>query len=178
MTQEVYQKAIKFAGEKHHHQTVPGTKANYLLHISNVAMEVLIAHNVHHDFDIDYAIQVALLHDTLEDTETEFVALEQVFGYKVALGVQALTKDERLSTKSAKMMDSLHRINESDKEVGIVKLADRITNLQQPPDAWNKEKRLNYVNEAKLIGKMLAHKNEYLNKRLQSKIVDYRKYIE
>ena len=48
--QELYQKAMKFAGEMHHEQKVPGTNANYLLHISNVAMEVLMAYAHKPDF--------------------------------------------------------------------------------------------------------------------------------
>ena len=59
MTQEIYQKAIKFSGEKHKNQKVPGTEANYLVHISNVAMEILVAYMINPlcilnntDFDI------------------------------------------------------------------------------------------------------------------------------
>ena len=44
LDQSLYQKTIKFAGEKHAHQKVPGTNSNYLLHISNVAMEVIAAY--------------------------------------------------------------------------------------------------------------------------------------
>jgi len=176
MTQEIYQKAIKFAGEKHKNQKVPGTDSNYLLHISNVAMEILLAYNENNDFDIDFAIQLALLHDTIEDTETSFNEIENKFDHRVALGVQALTKDDRLSSKKEKMIDSLKRINELEKEVGMVKLADRITNLQKPPKHWKKDKIRNYLNEAVLIGKTLNHKNEYLNNRLQTKIAEYKKY--
>lgn len=68
MTQEIYQEAIKFAGDKHKNQKVPGTDANYLLHISNVAMEIILASKEDGNFDINYAVQLALLHDTLEDT--------------------------------------------------------------------------------------------------------------
>lgn len=178
MTQEIYQKAIKFAGEKHKNQKVPGTNANYLLHVSNVAMEIILAHKENHNFDIDYAIQLALLHDTLEDTKTEFTELETTFGKKVALGVRALTKNKHLISKEERMSDSLNRINELEKEVGIVKLADRITNLQEPPKHWNKDKIKNYLTEAELISKVLRGKNDYLNNRLQTKIVEYKKYTE
>lgn len=178
MIQEIYQKAIKFAAEKHKNQKVPGTNSNYLLHISNVGMEVLIAYYVSKDFDIDYAIQMALLHGTLEDTETKFKELQKEFGDKIAFGVQALTKNNNLSSKKEKLIDSLVRINKLEKEVGIVKLADRITNLQPPPSFWNKNRVLNYLIEAKLIDKMLSNKNEYLNNRLQRKIAAYKIYIE
>ena len=178
MTQEIYQEAIRFAGEKHKDQKVPGTESNYLLHISNVAMEIILAHKEKEDFDINYALQLALLHDTLEDTETEFIELENIFGKKVALGVLALTKNTKLTSKKERMKDSLSRINELEQEVGMVKLADRITNLQKPPKHWDKDKIKNYVIEAKLINKMLSNKNEYLNNRLQNKIVEYKKHTE
>lgn len=173
MTQEIYQRAIRFAGEKHHEQKVPGSKANYLLHISNVAMEILVAYNVEGNFDVDYAVQLALLHDTLEDTETELIDLENIFGKNVATGVQALTKNEELPTKKERMMDSLNRINSLQDEVGMVKLADRITNLQKPPKFWGKDKIVTYLNEAILIDEKLADKNKYLNNRLRSKIDEY-----
>jgi len=178
MTQEIYQKAIKFAGEKHKSQKVPGTNSNYLMHVSNVAMEIIMAYNASNDFDVDYAVQMALLHDTLEDTETEFSELKEVFGEKVALGVLALTKNDNFSTKNEEMIDSLNRVNALEKEVGMVKLADRITNLQEPPNYWSKDETLNYLNEAKLIDKMLDNKNVYLNSRLRSKINVYKKYTE
>jgi (p)ppGpp synthase/HD superfamily hydrolase len=178
MTQEIYQKAIKFAGEKYRNQKVPGTESNYLLHISNVAMEILLAHRVNEDFDLNYAVQLALLHDTLEDTETELSELEGNFGKKIALGVEALTKNDNLISKKEKMNDSLFRINKLEKEVGIVKLADRITNLQNPPKHWEKDKIENYLNEAILISKMLNNKNKFLNKRLETKIIEYKKYTE
>lgn len=178
MTQEIYQKAIRFAGEKHKNQKVPGTESNYLLHISNVAMEIILAHKENDNFDINYAVQLALLHDTLEDTDTKFTELVENFGEKIASGVQALSKNESLASKKEKMTDSLNRINELEKEVGIVKLADRITNLQEPPKHWGKDKIRNYLNEANLINKILNNKNEYLNIRLQTKIAEYKKYTE
>ncbi|WP_438712566.1 HD domain-containing protein [Aquimarina muelleri] len=178
MTQELYQKAIKFAGEKHSEQKVPGTNANYLLHISNVAMEVLLAYHFDNSFDIDFAIQVAILHDTIEDTATDFEEIKQTFGESIAKAVQALTKDEKLPSKEEKMKDSLTRINALQKEVGIVKIADRITNLQTPPKHWSKSKIVKYYEESKLISSTLINKNEYLNKRLESKIAEYKQRIE
>jgi guanosine-3',5'-bis(diphosphate) 3'-pyrophosphohydrolase len=177
MTQEIYQKAMKFAGEKHYKQKVPGTNSNYLLHISNVAMEVLVAYNFDNNFDIDFAIQTAILHDTIEDTDTDFNEIKNTFGVNVAEAVQALTKDDEISSKEERMLDSLDRINKLPKEVGIVKLADRITNLQTPPSNWANIKICNYLKEAKSISKTLCNKNDYLNKRLETKISEYEKNI-
>ena len=177
MTQELYQKAMKFAGEKHSQQKVPGTNSNYLLHISNVAMEVLMAYNFEKTFDIDFAIQTAILHDTIEDTSADFNEIKNNFGESIANAVQALTKNEKLQSKQERMMDSLNRINKLQKEVGLVKIADRITNLQTPPSHWSKDKIKLYFEQAKLISRTLNNKNTYLNKRLELKIAEYEKRI-
>ena len=173
MIQETYQKAMKFAGEKHSEQKYPGSTANYLLHISNVAMEVMMAYNYEANFDLAYTIQVAILHDVIEDTETSFEEVTKIFGIDVANGVLALTKDETLGNKPAMMNDSLNRINKQRFETGMVKLADRITNLQIPPSYWTLEKTRNYLNEARIISKELDGKNPYLNSRLNKKIEAY-----
>jgi len=75
------------------------------------------------------------------------------------------------------MNDSLARINILEKEVGLVKIADRITNLQTPPQHWTKEKTHKYWEEAKLISISLQGKNEYLHQRLNKKIKEYEKNI-
>jgi guanosine-3',5'-bis(diphosphate) 3'-pyrophosphohydrolase len=176
MTQSLYQSAIRFAGEKHQHQTVPGTPANYLLHLSNVAMEILVAYAHTPDFDVDFAVQTALLHDTIEDTDTTWEEVKKHFGARVADAVLALTKDDRIPEKADQMMDSLRRINQLEKEVGMVKLADRITNLQPPPAHWDTTKIAAYADEATVIAAHLSDKNAYLLDRLYSKIKDYRRF--
>lgn len=66
--------------EKYQNQKVPGINSNYLAHISNVAMEVILAYNLANNFNLNYTIQLALLHDTLEDTETNFSELSNQSG--------------------------------------------------------------------------------------------------
>ncbi|MBN4071032.1 bifunctional (p)ppGpp synthetase/guanosine-3',5'-bis(diphosphate) 3'-pyrophosphohydrolase [Crocinitomix catalasitica] len=177
MIQTLYQKAIKFAGEKHSDQKAPGSKSNYAVPTSNVAMEVMIAYNSDSDFDLDLAVQIALLHDTIEDTSTTYSELESLFGKEVASGIQALTKDSSISTKKDKMADSLNRINALSKEVGIVKIADRITNLQKPPAHWEADKISNYLSEVTSIAEALWDKNDYLYSRINEKIEEYEKFV-
>jgi guanosine-3',5'-bis(diphosphate) 3'-pyrophosphohydrolase len=172
--QTTYQQTILFATTKHleKHQTLPGTNLPYVVHLSNVAMEILMAAPNSDHFNLSFAIQVALLHDTLEDTNTSFEELENKFGTAVANAVQALTKNDTLP-KASKMTDSLQRIKSQPKEVWAVKLADRITNLQKPPVTWDALKIANYKKEAELILKTLAGGNPYLEKRLQQQISCY-----
>lgn len=128
--QEHYHKAIYFATGKHIalNQTIPGTNYPYVVHLSNVAMEILMAAPHSAGFDLNLAIQVALLHDILEDTNTGLAELEVEFGVLVADCVSALTKNKALP-KENRMRDCLARIKKLPKEAWAVKLADRITNL-------------------------------------------------
>ncbi len=178
-TQTLYQETIKFATLKHldKEQTIPGTNLPYVVHLSNVAMEIMLASKETTDFDVSFAIQVALLHDTLEDTDVVFDELVTAFGIEVAEGVLALTKNNNLSKEEA-MLDSLNRIQKLRKEVWAVKLADRITNLQSPPSYWDNPKKIKYQQEAKIIVEKLKGGNEYLEKRLLMKIENYETYID
>ena len=177
-TQSFYQKAIKFAAAKHaeQNQTVPGTNLPYVVHLSNVAMEILIASFNTENLDVDFAVQVALLHDTIEDTSTTFDELEREFGTDIAKAVQALTKNTDLP-KEQQMIDSLKRIKSMLPEVWAVKLTDRITNLQPPPPHWDNDRKNRYREEAKLIHSELKGGNEFLAKRLEKKIEEYRIYL-
>ncbi|MVM35307.1 HD domain-containing protein [Spirosoma sp. HMF4905] len=176
--QSLYQQAIKFAAVKHveKNQLVPGTNLPYVVHLSNVAMEILVAAHYSSTFNLAYAIQLALLHDTLEDTSTTFEEVSAAFGVEVAQGVLALTKNDALS-KAEQMLDSLKRIKELPTEVWAVKLADRITNLQVPPSYWDDAKKSGYRQEAMIILHELNGGNAYLEKRLNEKIMDYKQYI-
>ncbi len=177
--QSHYQEAIKFATYKHleKKQKVKGTKLPYVVHLSNVAMELFAAAQHSPDFDLDYAIQVALLHDTVEDTDTTIDEIRNRFGDDIAEGVLAMTKNERLP-KEMQIPDSLARIRKLRKEVWSVKLADRITNLQPPPSTWDNRKIKKYQEDSKLIHHALKDGNEYLAKRLKQVINEYGKYLK
>lgn len=174
--QTPYQKAIKFSGAKHENQKVPGSQSSYLVHLSNVAMETMVAAQHTDNFDQIFAVQVALLHDVLEDTSTTYDELQSVFGTKIADGVLALSKDETLKAEM-RIPDSLSRIQQQPKEVWAVKLADRISNMQEPPAYWDKNKRMTYLKMAGIILFELKGGNAYLEKRLEQKIIDYQQFI-
>ena len=165
------------ATHAHNGQLVPGSDLPYIKHIGSVVMEIMTAITITESIqNPDLAVKSAILHDTLEDTPTTYQQLEQLFGHDVASGVQSLTKDEKLPSKKEQMQDSLARIKQQPIEIWMVKLADRITNLQPPPSHWTKEKIRNYYQESKLILSELVEANQYLATRLQSKIEGYQKY--
>ena len=92
--------------------------------------------------------------------------------------VLALTKNENLKDKKSKMSDSINRILKEPKEVAIVKIADRVTNLQTPPKTWSIEKVNNYYLEAKDLAEKLMGNNDYLDKRINSQINIYEGYCK
>jgi guanosine-3',5'-bis(diphosphate) 3'-pyrophosphohydrolase len=172
--QTAYQRAILFAARQHQGQLIPGSELPYVVHLSNVAMEILTAEHPA-GFDLVLALQLALLHDTLEDTAATYAQLAAEFGPAVAAGVQALTKHDALP-KAEKMADSLARIRQQPREVWAVKLADRITNLQAPPAHWDAAKIGQYRREAQAILTALAGGHAHLAERLRGKIGEYAAY--
>lgn len=181
---DVYIKAYRYAAAAHWNsdtqQLVSGTDIPYLMHFSMVAMEVIAALGKEPDLDGNLAVQCALLHDTIEDTDTTYDQLIEEFGLAIADGVQALSKDKavgadlpKLQRKERQMADSLERVRQQPKEVWMVKMADRITNLQPPPKHWKPEKISRYREEACQIHQALKDASPYLAGRLQEKIDRY-----
>ena len=75
------------------------------------------------------------------------------------------------------MADSLRRIWEQPREVAMVKLSDRITNLQPPPVHWSREKIAAYADEAQEIYDALADASPFLAARFREKLAEYRATI-
>jgi guanosine-3',5'-bis(diphosphate) 3'-pyrophosphohydrolase len=96
-------------------------------YVSHVFRVCLI---LRHLFDIDdpQALTAAVLHDTLEDTDTDFDDLEEDFGADVAGWVAALSKDKRLPEEQREpaYAEALAR---SPWQVQACKLADVYDNL-------------------------------------------------
>jgi len=171
-SQDSYIQAYRFAAEAHHGQTYPGTSLPYIMHPSLVSMEIMTCLTIEPHHAGDFAVSTALLHDVLEDTAITFQEIEGRFGKIVAEAVSALTKNEYLP-KDEQMPDSLARIRSQPKEVWMVKMADRITNLGPPPHYWSSEKIALYRMEAIQIYKALHAASVYLSKRLIEKIEGY-----
>ncbi|KAB8141025.1 bifunctional (p)ppGpp synthetase/guanosine-3',5'-bis(diphosphate) 3'-pyrophosphohydrolase [Chloroflexia bacterium SDU3-3] len=172
---ESYHAAYRFAAEAHLGQRFPGTELPYLLHVGSVAMEVMTALVAEPSHDADLAVQCALLHDVLEDTEVTPRQLGEQFGEAVLHGVQALSKNPAL-LKDEQMPDSLRRIQQQPSAVWLVKLADRICNLERPPSYWTEARRRGYRAEAREIHQALASASPALGARLALRIEQYRRF--
>ncbi len=176
-SQETYIRALRFAAAAHQGQKYPGTDLPYLMHLNFVSMEVMAALSIETTDNPNLAVQCAILHDVLEDTPVTDTRLADEFGETVLQGVKALTKNQSLP-KPLQMADSLKRIQEQPTEIWMVKLADRISNLQRPPSYWTNEKIMSYREEAILIYESLKAGSAYLANRLMDKIEKYREFVK
>ena len=168
--------ALQFAADRHAGQKVPGSERPYLVHLVSVAAEVMRGITLEEVPDPDLAVVCALLHDVVEDTSTPAAEVAARFGDAVAQGVAALSKDAALA-KPDQLDDSLRRIRDCPREVWVVKLADRINNLEEPPSHWTAEKRRGYQEEARRIHAALAEAHEVLGARLAERIERYTQFL-
>ena len=174
---DLYMAAYRFAANAHLGQKVPGTDVSYIMHLSFVAMETMTTLAVEPKNNPDLAVQCAVLHDVIEDTDVTYEDVAERFGVDVADGVLALTKDKDLPTKAEQMEDSLNRLVQQPYEVQMVKLADRICNLAPPPDYWKDKKRRYYQKEAGIIYDALHPASPHLSARLTERIANYSQYF-
>ncbi len=116
--------AASFAARAHRHQIRKDGQTPYIAHPFRVCLIV------RHVFGIDDPshLTAALLHDTIEDTTTDFDDLAERFGPTIADSVAALSKDTRLpdDEREAAYMAILRTAPPA---VKIAKLADIYDNL-------------------------------------------------
>ena len=176
-----YAHAWEFATLKHMGQTYGGRHTGqqipYINHLASVAAEVACGLAGEAGWDLDLAIQCALLHDVVEDTDTTIDEVRDQFGAAVASGVLALSKDAAIGSRAEQMEDSLRRIRLQAREIWAVKLADRITNLYHPPFYWTAEKIAQYKVESNTILHALGPASKALEARLAKQIAAYGKPI-
>lgn len=129
----VVAKALEFAINVHKNQIRKAGGASYILHPIGVA--IITAKVIPNDF----VIAGALLHDTVEDTETTLEEIEKNFGSIVAKIVGDLTeKDKKLPWKVRKEQAIAHVKGMGEWSL-LVKTADKIHNLRSLYPAYLKE---------------------------------------
>ncbi|MBZ3936103.1 bifunctional (p)ppGpp synthetase/guanosine-3',5'-bis(diphosphate) 3'-pyrophosphohydrolase [Methanimicrococcus blatticola] len=163
---DFYNKALFYAAAAHDGQLYAGLP--YVIHVCMVAAEVMEADKNEPLSNIKDAVQIALLHDVLEDTPITEDEMLQNFEPAVVNGVNLLTK-----RKGQPLEDYLLGIKNGGSDVSVIKMCDRIVNLQKPPAHWGSEKILEYYEESILILEILGWSSEYVSKRLKGKIELY-----
>lgn len=143
-------RAARFAADRHRNQRRKDSEASpYINHPIAVA-EVLARHGVRDPV----TLAAAVLHDTLEDTDTTGVELEREFGPEVRRVVEEVTDDRSLPKKVRKERQ-VEKARTLSPEAKLVKIADKISNItdviHSPPAEWTTERRAEYLSWTRAV---------------------------
>ncbi len=166
--------ALKFAALKHKDQTRKDLGATpYIIHPIGVADTLL---TLGQESDVEVLI-AALLHDTVEDTNTTWEEIRSAFGPTVEGYVREVTDDKSLPKQERKELQIIHAPHKS-KGAAEIKLADKLYNLKDllhsPPPDWEKERVSAYFNWAEKVVSALPSANPHLLQAVEEVISEYR----
>lgn len=120
------------------------------------------------DFEV---LMAAILHDTVEDTETTFDEIEDNFGPEIKGIVAEVTDDKSLPKMERKRLQIEHALTSS-KKAKLVKLADKLYNLRDLqrciPEGWTEERRHEYYEWAKKVVDNLRGTNSKIEAELDA----------
>ena len=155
-------RAYHFAAAAHVDQRRKGVAAEpYVNHLTEVADLVARATR---GTDPEIVI-AAILHDTVEDTQTSFDAVEAAFGERVRAMVAEVTDDKTLPKQTRKDLQIQHAPHNS-RGAQIIKMADKISNLRalaaSPPAGWPEERKAEYVDWARRVVDGCRSANDWL----------------
>lgn len=141
-------KAAQFAAEKHKNQRRKDADASpYINHPLALASVLAVEGGV----ETPEVICAALLHDTVEDTETTAEELAAIFGATVTGIVLEVTDDKSLD-KAVRKEEQVRHAPHISPEAKLVKLADKICNLRDilasPPADWSADRKRAYFDWA------------------------------
>jgi guanosine-3',5'-bis(diphosphate) 3'-pyrophosphohydrolase len=153
MTHPVSQitRALHFAAQRHSSQRRKGAASEpYINHCIEVAHLLAEA-----TAGTDTAVVVAaILHDTVEDTDTTQSEIEQQFGADIAGLVAEVTDDKSLAKAERKRLQIEKTPQKSDR-AKMIKLADKTSNLRSmatsPPANWDDARKREYFEWARQV---------------------------
>ena len=169
--------AVNFAAFKHRDQRRKGASAEpYINHPIAVA-KLLTDVAVVYDIDI---LQAAILHDTIEDTETTRKELYKHFSKAVTDYVVEVTDDKLLPKAERKQLQIVNAPHKS-KGAKFIKLADKICNvtdvMNDPPTHWSLERRKEYYDWAEQVVISLDCENSALVRLFEKRVEEAREKL-
>ena len=167
MTHTLILKAAHFAAEKHRDQRRKDKNASpYIIHPISVALAITQIGGV----DDPETLAAALLHDTLEDTDTKPEELEAEFGKKVCEYVLDVTDDKTLP-KDERKSRQIEHAKKISKGAALIKLGDKISNvtdvLNNPPLDWDINRRKEYLDWAEKVIENCPKVNDRMENKFQ-----------
>jgi guanosine-3',5'-bis(diphosphate) 3'-pyrophosphohydrolase len=139
----LWQEAAAFAARAHKHQIRKDHVTPYISHPMRVALTVALLFG----FDDEKILAAALLHDTIEDTSSDYDDLHSEFGKEVADIVATLSKDKRM-IEPAREKAYDRQLADGQWQARLIKLADVYDNLQDCTTPAERRKQLTRVERA------------------------------
>ena len=151
MNNQLILKAAHFAAQKHKDQRRKDKEVSpYINHPISVAKIISEIGNI----EDPEVLAAALLHDTIENTETTVDELIDNFGERVCSLVQEVTDDKNLPKMERKQRQIEHA-KEISEGAALIKLGDKISNVTDitntPPTDWDSNRRLEYFEWAEKV---------------------------
>lgn len=161
-------KVLNFAAQKHKNQTRKDGKIPYINHPIQVAN--ILAQNGETDISL---LSAALLHDTIEDTNTSEEEILENFGQEVLQIVLDCTDDKSLS-KQERKDKQVSSASSKCRPAKALKIADKICNVKDisssPPKGWSIKRKEEYLDwSAKVVNELSGTNTqleEYFNEIL------------
>ena len=149
-TRKVFQ-ALAFAARKHRDQRRKDEYASPYINHPIALAELLVNEGGITDHVV---LCAAILHDTIEDTETTYAELVGAFGREIADVVAEVTDNKSLDAAVRKLSEIEHAAHASPR-AKLVKLADKTCNLRDlavtPPPEWSQDRRAAYLDWAQQV---------------------------
>ncbi|MDY6868900.1 MAG: HD domain-containing protein [Chloroflexota bacterium] len=170
--------AINYAARKHHGQVRKDHRGSpYVTHPIAVANAIWGVGNISDEFTLICAI----LHDTIEDTDTKESEIKECFGEDVLSVVLEVSDDKSQEKMERKRQQVIHAPHLSE-AARLIKLSDKLVNcrdiLQSPPKNWSLTRRQEYIQWAADVVAEIRGTNDALESAFDQMLRDAEEQLE
>lgn len=144
-------KAADFAAYKHRHQRRKCVDS--LPYVNHPLAVARILSDIGGIRDLE-VLAAAILHDTIEDTDTTPDELNREFGARICAMVLEVS-DDTSQPRATRKQHQVEHAGQLSEGAALIKLADKIANVrdmaESPPANWGLERRLGYLSWAEKV---------------------------
>jgi guanosine-3',5'-bis(diphosphate) 3'-pyrophosphohydrolase len=151
--------AIAFAARAHRGQLRKDKETPYVSHVYRVCFVLRDVFGI----DDHRALMAAVLHDTVEDTRTDFDDLQEQFGKEIAGWVATLSKDKRRVWDEREAVYE-KQLSRAPWQVQVCKLADIFDNLMDSAQLPPEKRARGFQNAARYLDALKTNLREQAQK--------------
>ena len=161
-----------FATEKHKNQRRKDKNATPYINHPIMVTNFIVNTGKIEDINV---LAAALLHDTIEDTETTAEEITHHFGEKICSIVLEVTDDKSLDKQERKRLQIV-KAKEKSIEAKRVKLGDKISNItditNNPPGDWDNDRKIKYIQWSQAVIDEIRGTNNFLETYFDTKATE------